>query len=536
MTQEISRDPKQKRRRTAEGGPRRQRRLFWPLMLLLTAVPLVALSAAVLRLADPSRWAEDRLLRFAATRMTAEDRQTLHDRLAATVPGLWTPVPEAEVTYLLQPRTVKVSKGAEVRANGAGLRSRHEFTGKREDRYRIVCLGDSLVMGTGGREEDRWGDQMEAILAAAGVRVDGKPVEVYSVGLDGWTAINEATYLSSRISAYRPDLVLVLTFRNDITDSGGVLGNGLVTYGFSSESRADGSGIMIGSWPNRFGVTRQNLLSAGLGSESRLRWRKTFAAWKRLEDLVAQVGGKMLFSFLQADELFGELCRLHHRQAGMRSPVIATDYFGKRLPHDPHPNREGHRVLAAHYLHALSELGWLPVTAEDLPPLDPRLTTKTERPPDAERIAVLQAETVRKNLDESIVFDRLRQRTPVAFLGGIYPGSAAKPLGSRPFGSTRSAFLLRRKKGTERVLLEIDVPSRVELYPFEIAMRLGGEVGATLRLETSAEAGRHLLTGKLPDEGAAVPAVEVLLTTDSYWTEIHDPVMKSYRLVSVRQE
>ena len=44
------------------------------------------------------------------------------------------------------------------------------------------------------------------------------------------------------------------------------------------------------------------------------------------------------------------------------------------------------------------------------------------------------------------------------------------------------------------------------------------------------------MTGLLPAAGEPISALEVVLRTDSYWTEIHDPVMKSYRLVSVRQE
>lgn len=521
-----------KRRDEVKGNPR----VFRALMLLLVAAPLVALGVLLPRLSDPSSWAEDRLLRYAATRMTAEEKEVLQSRLARAVPGLWQPVPEPGVTYLLQPGIDKPSKGARVKSNAAGMRSERPFTRKREDRFRIVCLGDSLVMGTGGREQDRWGDQMEAMLAEMGVRVDGKEIEVYSLGLDGWTAFNEATYLISRISDYQPDIVLVMTFMNDITDSGAVLGNGLVTYGFSSESRADGSGVMIGSWPNIFGLAQQNMLYTGLGSESLTRWRKTFAAWKRLEDLVDEIGGKMLFSFLRANRLFGELCKLHHRQVGMRGPMLVTAYFGNRLPHDPHPNREGHRILATHYLHALSTLGWLPIGVADLPPLDDRLTTDTDLVADTELIADLRNQLIREQLEESIAFDRLKQSTVRTFLGGIYPGSPSNRLGPPPFGSTRSAFLLRRRAGAERLLLEIEVPARVELFPFELELRAGGSPAAKLALADSSEAGRHVIEAELAAEPDADTALEIVLSTSSYFTEIQDPTMKSYRLISVRQQ
>ncbi len=505
-------------------------------MILLAAAPLLALGAWIYHLSDPASWAEDRLLRYAATRLTPEQKEALQARLARTVPGLWQPVPEPGVTYLLQPGIDKPSKGTRVRSNRAGMRSRREFTSKRQGRFRIVCLGDSLVMGTGGREEDRWGDQMEAMLERLGVTVGGRSIEVYSLGLDGWTALNEATYLTSRISDYRPDLVLVMMFQNDITDSGAVLGNGLVTYGFSSESRADGSGVMIASWPNLFGVAQQNLLFAGLGTESRTRWQRTFAAWKRLEDLVEEIGGRMLFSFLRANRLFGELCKHHHQLAGMRSPVLVTGYFRNSLPHDPHPDREGHRILATHYLHALAALGWLPVAAGDLPPLHSRLTAEPAAPFDPELLAELAGQVIRERLEVAIDFARLRPRTTRALLGGIFPGSISDRLGSPPYGSTRSAFLLRRQPGAERLVLEIEVPPRVELFPLELELRIDGMPGATLELAAGAEAGRHVLTASLPAAPPGDSALEVLLLTDSYWTEIRDPTMKSYRLLSVRQE
>ncbi len=544
MAHKKSKKSRQQSKRP-DSGKQDHRRFFWPLLVLLVAAPLVAAVAVILRLSDPASWAEDRLLRFAATHMTPRDKQALESRLAEAVPGLWQPVPEPNVTYLLQRDIDKPSKGARVRSNAAGMRDGRRFTAKRDDRLRIVCLGDSLVMGTGGPEQDRWGDQMEAILAEAGVTASGPPeegqtkrkqIEVYSLGLDGWTALNEATYLASRISDYRPDIVLVMMFQNDITDSGAVLGNGRMTYSFSSESRADGSGVMIGAWPSHFGMARQNLLYSGLGTESLRRWQKTFAAWKRLEDLVEAIGGKMLFSFLRANRLFGELCKLHHRQAGMHSPVLATGYFGNSLPHDPHPDREGHRILAAHYLHTLSALGWLAVGPEALPPLHPGLTTDTDPPPDAELLAELQRRIIRRQLDEAIAFDRLRRRTIRAFLGGIYPGSATDRLASPPFGSTRSAFLLRREASAERLSLKIDVPARVELFPFDLELQIDGEPAAALSLAGSAEAGRHVLSAALPAAPAGDSALEIVLRTDSYWTEISDPTMKSYRLLSVRQQ
>lgn len=517
-------------------GSEASSRWFWLLTLGLLAIPAGLLVWLAPRALAPGSWAEDRLMRYAASRMSEEEQEQLHTRLAQTVPGLWQPVPEPDVTYLLQSGIDKRSKGARVRSNRAGMRSAREYVPKSADRFRIVCLGDSLVMGTGGRERDRWGDQLEDVLRQLGVRVDGREVEVYSLGLDGWTALNEATYLTSRLSAYRPDVVLVMMFQNDVTDSGAVLGTGLVTYRFSSESRRDGSGVMIGSWPQIFGAPGQNLLYAGIGSESLSRWHKIFTAWKRLEDLVSASGGRMVFGFLRANPLFGELAKLHFAQAGMRSPMIVSGYFGHKLPHDPHPDRTGHRILATHYLHTLASLGWLPVDPDALPPLHPELDTRVVRPPNARRLRELQDRVIRRELDESIAFDRLSRRQIPALLGGLYPGRGSELAGSVVFGSPRGAFLLRRKPAAKQLVVTVQVPPRIELYPFELELRIDGEPSATLRLERSSLAGRHSLAAALPPESRQLAALEVVLRTDSYWTEIDDPVMKSYRLLAARQE
>lgn len=120
------------------------------------------------------------------------------------------------------------------------MRSKLRFTPKGQDKYRIVCLGDSCVFGTGGKEEDRFGNQIEDILNGLGVTVDGKAIEVYSLGVPSWTAVNESTYLSSRITEYAPDVVLALMISNGT----GVLGTGHVTARFSPQHRRLGSGVL----------------------------------------------------------------------------------------------------------------------------------------------------------------------------------------------------------------------------------------------------------------------------------------------------
>jgi hypothetical protein len=238
---------------------------------------------------------------------------------------------------------------------------------------------------------------------------------------------------------------------------------------------------------------------------------------------------------LGSPPLFLELSKFHFAKAGLKSPLIMTDYFGERLPHDAHPNRTGHGILAGHYLHVLAALGWLPLKAADLPPLHPKLTTETSHPPDRAKILALQAEMA-STLDEEIAFDHMSKDNIRAILGGIYPGSDEDPLGTLPFGSPKSAFVLKRKEGTKQVVLEIEVPPHAELYPYRLDMHLDGHLAATLTLETRDEAGRHVMRGAVPNPDERRSAVEIMLRSDSYWMTIDDFTMKSYRLVSAKQE
>ena len=504
------------------------------LMLIVVALPLIGISAAVLWKVGPSL--RSLLVSQLVAAVSADDRRALYGLLAQDAPGLWEVVPDPAVGRILQPNTTNEFKGAEVVSNNAGMRSRRPYVEKPEGVYRVVCLGDSYVMGAAGPEEDRWGDQIEEILRELAVRVDGREVEVYSLGLGSWTALNEASYLTRRLSAYDPDLVLVMMASNDISDTAGVMGIGTTTKAFTPEYRQAGSGVLHNGWPQVLGFPGVNMLRWAIGSQSQRRWEAAFAAWRRLEMLLHQRGARMLLGVLDRgnDELFVELVKYYHARSGMESPLLITNYFDERLEHDGHPNREGHRLLASHYLHTAAGSGWLPVRDSELPPLHPRLSTRTQHPADPERIAELKKQAVDGNLEEAIVFDRLTRGVALGILGGVYPGDGEGAASSHAFGSPKSAFLLRRAVGARKLVLEIEVPPRDELFPFELEMQLDGTPAATLRLRTTSDAGRRTLEAALPDpEG---PAVEVTLTTDSHWSTIEDPTMRSYRLIAVRQE
>ena len=96
---------------------------------------------------------QEALFRYAARNLTEEQKNEFYTRLAAAVPAsVWEAVPEPLVGRILQFNTKKIDLQAELVSNSAGMRSSRPYGPKRPGTFRIVCLGDSMVMGTAGTE------------------------------------------------------------------------------------------------------------------------------------------------------------------------------------------------------------------------------------------------------------------------------------------------------------------------------------------------------------------------------------------------
>jgi len=517
-------------------GPGRPRWIFPLITALLT---LIAVGVILLLFRKPVSELAGRLFFQHAARYLPETlKEQFYRRLAGEVSGIYDPIPEPDVGRVMQAWVVKTDRQAEVVSNNAGMRDRRHYLPPSGEAYRIVCLGDSYIFGQGGKEEDRFSNQIEEILKRLGVTAEGKPIEVYSLGLPGWTAVNEATYLTSRLSAYSPDLIVVFLVGNDISDTYGVTGVGVITNSFSPERRRDGSGACFIYLSNLFGTLEQNFLTYDLGPQCRGRWEKAFAALKRLEELQNSRGKRMLVAVLDRPD-FTPFVRYHYNQSRMESPLIVTNYLlekGTLLDHDPHPNRRGHEILALHLLHSLGRLGWLEIDPDSLDPLSAGLSPNAAEPITPEEIEYWRRKVAGERLPEKIDFRRMRPSDLAAFLGGILPDRPSpRALEAPPWGSVKSALLLKRLPGAERIRVEIEVPPAVELYPFEITMFIDGQPATTLLLKEAEEAGVHLLEGELPKGGEA-PAVEVVLETNSYLAGITDHRMRSYRWLNIEQE
>jgi hypothetical protein len=171
------------------------------------------------------------------------------------------------------------------------------------------------------------------------------------------------------------------------------------------------------------------------------------------------------------------------------------------------------------------------------PPLHPDLNLQIKHPIKKEEIIGLRKKLAERFLPEGIDFQRLQEDDLEAILGGVIPAEfPPHALESPPFGTVKSGILLKKKPNTSRVIIEIEIPPFPELYPFRLDMYLQGCLESTLSLSATADAGRHTLSGEIPPLNNEEPAIEVVLRASSYWSGIDDARMKSYRLLSIRQE
>ena len=128
----------------------------------------------------------------------------------------WIPYPEPESGYtLMKPGSHYEWQGIPVEINSHGLRSPETTYEKPANSYRILNLGDSVVMGWGVRQEETYGqllqEQLNELSSAS------MQYEVINAGVPGWNLGNALAYLKAEGLRYQPDLILLdITIVNDI--------------------------------------------------------------------------------------------------------------------------------------------------------------------------------------------------------------------------------------------------------------------------------------------------------------------------------
>lgn len=143
--------------------------------------------------------------------------------LVASRRMVWIEHPEPGAGYtLIKPDSHYLWQGIPVDINSQGLRGPETTYEKPPDTFRILNLGDSIVMGWGIREESTYGRRLESMLneeSSGDLRF-----ELINAGVPGWNLENALSYLQAEGLNYQPDLILLgLTLTNDIKGDSALL-------------------------------------------------------------------------------------------------------------------------------------------------------------------------------------------------------------------------------------------------------------------------------------------------------------------------
>lgn len=123
---------------------------------------------------------------------------------------------------LMKPGSTYTWQGIPVEINSHGLRGSEASYEKPPATFRILNLGDSIVMGWGVREENTYGRRLESLLNE---RANSDlNFEVINAGVPGWSLDNALAYLQADGFKYQPDLIVMdLTIANDINGRSALL-------------------------------------------------------------------------------------------------------------------------------------------------------------------------------------------------------------------------------------------------------------------------------------------------------------------------
>lgn len=98
-----------------------------------------------------------------------------------------------------------------------GFRSRKEIAPEKTSGVRrVMVIGDSFVYGVGVEDDETFAARTEQYLNA----LDGKSkYEVINAGCPGWGTENELAFWSMRGHQYKPDLLVIAFYPNDLSDN-----------------------------------------------------------------------------------------------------------------------------------------------------------------------------------------------------------------------------------------------------------------------------------------------------------------------------
>lgn len=295
-----------------------------------------------------------------------------------TSPPEYAGLPELEHLFALAaPHQRGVYNGALHETNAFGLRSPATPRSKPPGRFRIVALGDSLVMGEGVEVGERYMDLAEAELMRK-QRAAPAEVEVINIGLAGLDLSQSIARLEQIGLSFDPDLLIYGFTVNDLEGADYVRFVEVMRTARAREQPHPSR--VVGLLRSRLRALLE-LFAPPVDSYVHELDHNYFSnppAWSAFEarlDRLAEISRErgLCTVVLLHTHLF-HLHRLHplrrHYDAVARAAEARGLYVAPSLPwfegedperlwigpHDSHPNRLGHRLLAEALLAGLDQL------------------------------------------------------------------------------------------------------------------------------------------------------------------------------------
>lgn len=159
-----------------------------------------------------------RLPRNVAALFMALSLVILPDRLLLAKYGRRLFVPDVQNRYRYRPNVVKCW-GPElgnnlISINQYGYRDDDFPIKKPDNEFRVLVLGDSVVMGHGVSHEETFCTQLESLLAS---RNSGRTCKVINAGIQGYATRQECNIMKETL-AFEPDVVFLGFCMNDVTE------------------------------------------------------------------------------------------------------------------------------------------------------------------------------------------------------------------------------------------------------------------------------------------------------------------------------
>jgi lysophospholipase L1-like esterase len=257
--------------------------------------------------------------------------------------------------------------------NALGFRGPAISKAKPAGTFRIVVLGDSVVLGWGVDDEHTFCRVVEARL---NVRNDGRRYEVVNTGHNAYDSMQEAALLEREALALAPDLVLLVFITNDVVEPTFQLIEALL----DGKTAAPGAPptwrdavvhagqkwlpawtALLSSLHARMGATAPSNQEAGaltpaMVPSGTLGWQRSQAALRRMRDLCAQakIPFLLLDHTLPQLPVLAEFCRaeaiLHH-DFRFTPEELGQPIYNSLL--DSHANAYGNELLSDKLMHIL---------------------------------------------------------------------------------------------------------------------------------------------------------------------------------------